>query len=137
MGDFATRVMTNADHEFYPTLGPYLSRRTVVAELGGPVWDDDDKTWFVVMVAGQLAGFSAVTLALPVATLCSAYVLPEFRGQGVYHHMLAERVSYAHDHGAQILKTTATPTSRNTLLSAGFATAGRRGKYTLLEMRMS
>ncbi|HEU4752519.1 MAG TPA: ParB/RepB/Spo0J family partition protein, partial [Armatimonadota bacterium] len=36
-------TLTNQDPEFYPLLGPYLSRREIVAELGGSVWDDDGK----------------------------------------------------------------------------------------------
>jgi hypothetical protein len=52
--------LVNTDDEFYPTLGPYLARRDVHAYLGGPLWDDAAKTWFVALDAGQVAGFAAV-----------------------------------------------------------------------------
>lgn len=43
------RVITNTDPGFYPLLGPFLARREVVKTVGGPLWDDDTKTWFVAL----------------------------------------------------------------------------------------
>ncbi|MEV5204388.1 GNAT family N-acetyltransferase [Streptomyces sp. NPDC053720] len=56
-----TRTLTNADPDFYPLMGPYLSNRAVVKSLGGPVWDDPGKTWIVLLASGQVTGFIAVT----------------------------------------------------------------------------
>ncbi len=56
-------TLTNSDRAFYTTLGPYLSRRHIVAQVGGPIWDDDTKTWLVLKDAKKgVMGFVSVAL---------------------------------------------------------------------------
>lgn len=53
-------TMTNQDPRFYAAVGPFLSRRAVVDEVGGTLWDDDDKTWIVALRDGAAAGFVSI-----------------------------------------------------------------------------
>lgn len=53
-------VLTNTDSDFYPVMGPFLSRREVVAAVGGTIWDEDGKTWIVARGrGGAVDGFCA------------------------------------------------------------------------------
>lgn len=55
-------VLTNTDRRFYPTLGPFLANRDVVKAVGGPIWDDDAKTWLVLRDNRKgVLGFCAVS----------------------------------------------------------------------------
>lgn len=53
-------VLTNTDTDFYPVMGPFLSRRQVVAEVGGTIWDEDGKRWIIARGRdGAVDGFCA------------------------------------------------------------------------------
>lgn len=123
---------TRADADFYSLLGPFLSRREIVAELGAPVWDDDEKTWFVVHIKGAVAGFRAVTVKGRVATFCSAYVLPAHRRQGIYAALIADALDYARG-VADSAKATVRADAAPALKAAGFKATGTRGQFTLME----
>lgn len=54
-------IRTNTDPDFYPVMGPFLSRHEVVAAVGGPIWDEDGKTWIIARSRGAVDGFCAFT----------------------------------------------------------------------------
>ncbi|MFC6080887.1 hypothetical protein [Sphaerisporangium aureirubrum] len=53
-------TMTNADPRFYTLLGPYLARRDVHRQVGGPIYDDDNKTWIIATDNGAVTGFIGI-----------------------------------------------------------------------------
>lgn len=123
---------TRADADFYTLLGPFLSRREIVAELGAPVWDDDGKAWFIVRIDGAVAGFRAVTAKGRVANFCSAYVVPSHRRQGIYTALIADALDYARgvaDSARATVRADAVPALR----AAGFKATGTRGTFALME----
>lgn len=68
-------TLTNTDPEFYPTLGPFLARRDVARTVGGPIWDDDAKTWIVARDrSATVIGFAAVAAHGRRTTVESLYV---------------------------------------------------------------
>ncbi|MFC7331372.1 hypothetical protein [Marinactinospora rubrisoli] len=69
--------LTNTDHTFYPTLGPFLARREVHAYLGGNVWDDDAKTWIVARHRRRTVGFVAVAARGRRWLVESLYITPD------------------------------------------------------------
>lgn len=121
--------MTNEDARFYPAIGPYLSRRSIMAENGSPIWDDDGKEWFVAYRGRKLAGFAALRMVGGHAALCSAYVLPEFRKRGVYTALVRARL----DERDGPFKAVATECSVPALKRAGFKASGSKGKFTVME----
>lgn len=66
-------TLTNQDKDFYPVLGPFLARREVVAAVGGPVWDEDGKVWFVAQQGKKVVGFAALEIKGQQALFCSDY----------------------------------------------------------------
>ena len=118
---------------FYLTLGPYLSRKEIVKELGSPVWDEENKLWFVALSNRQsVMGFCAVTFQKKWATCCSDFVLPHIRRQGIYKMLFKKRFECLK--GWQI-RATATDMSKEIYLKAGFYETGKRGRFYLLQRR--
>lgn len=94
MGDFSIKMMMNEDRDFYEIMGPYLSRREIVKELGCPVWDDPGKLWFVATDESKVVGFAALVIRCGRAHFCSVWVRPEHRNQGIYKTLLRARIDY-------------------------------------------
>lgn len=117
--------LNNQDLRFYPLVGPLLSRRQVVRELGFPLWDDDDKHWYIAMNGRKLLGLAALQNKKGRHVLCSAYVLPEHRRRGVYTELIRARI----DDTSGPISVTATATSKCVLQRAGLKVKQRRGRY--------
>jgi len=123
------RQLTNAGQGFYRLLGPFLARREVVAEVGGPIWDDDGKTWWVALAGGEVAGFCAATVpgAGGPVVFRSAYTLPGFRRAGVYRRLFSDRLAWS---GGRPVRATCTAASLPMFERHGFTTVRTRGRFT-------
>lgn len=125
--------MTNKDPQFYPLMGPFLARRNIVRELGFPLWDEDDKTWFICLVDGQVAGFCAFRKDKKAIHLVSAYTLPAHRRHGVYSQLFHFRLLALPKpcHVTAMVTTSACPT----FVKEGFTAMSSRstGRYTRME----
>lgn len=119
MGDIRIETLTNADPRFYPLLGPYLSRREIIKELGCPIYDEDGKVWFVALDGEQVVGFVGVRFEGDKAVFCSDYIRPEYRRQGVYTHLMAVRLTYVQDK-ASSASAVVTTAARRTYERHGF-----------------
>ena len=119
--------ITRDDPSFYTLLGPLFGSRAVARELGSPLWDDPGKEWLVAMHGRQVIGVCAWLPGARGTRLLSAYVLPEFRCQGVYAALFSERLRLV---GDVCLTATVTPASLGTFVRYGFEVAGRKGRYT-------
>jgi GNAT superfamily N-acetyltransferase len=121
--------MFNKDENFYSVMGPFLSRREIVAELGNPIWDDPEKEWFIAYQGSQMVGFAALRKKGRQTLLVSSYVLPAYRKSGVYTALLKARMEAFQGP----LKAIATPSSVPALLKAGMKESGKRGKFTVMD----
>jgi hypothetical protein len=70
-------IFSRKDKRFYPLVGPFLSNRQIVAELGFPIWDDPSKIWFIALQGRRLVGICASVDEGDSARFTSDYVLPE------------------------------------------------------------
>jgi GNAT superfamily N-acetyltransferase len=121
------RELTNTSPEFYPLIGPFLARRDIVAELGGHLWDDDDKTWFVAIQGDrEVIGFCAARSAPGgKTTFQSAYVLPPHRRHGVYRRLWkARRKRFPGP-----AQATCTASALGMFTAQGWTVTGERGRY--------
>lgn len=134
MGTVTIRLLTNTDPRFYPLLGPFLSRREIVAELGASVWDEDGKQWLVALVEGKVAGFCAWRTQGETTILCSDYVAPAHRGKRIFDRLFRERLKYI---GKRKLRATATPKGVGTFRRYGFAEVRQQGRYTVFEQEVA
>ena len=114
--------MKNTDDGFYELMGPLLSKREIVAELGSPVWDDDLKRWWIAHIDKAVIG----VVALMKNTICSLYVVPQQRGKLAGTTLLVRLILEANGSG---LKATATDASRGLFEGCGFKKIGMSGKY--------
>jgi GNAT superfamily N-acetyltransferase len=89
-------MMDNTHPDFYPVLGPFLARRSIAKELMGPIYDDDRKRWFVIRndEGAVMAFASMLTQKNKKIVFCEAYVLPEYRNQGLHARLIDERMAH-------------------------------------------
>lgn len=130
-------LLTNADPQFYAVMGPFLSKREIVKELGFSVWDDDGKAWIVARVDGAVAGFCGVLVGKGIAQVTSFYVLPAYRKQGIGAGLLQDALEYAAGVGCTMARATAAPDSQALFVAAGFDVIGEVGRYSKMEKRLS
>jgi GNAT superfamily N-acetyltransferase len=120
--------LTNADPRFYPLLGPFLSRREVVREVGAPVWDDDGKAWVVITGNdGKVAAFGAVVSQKGHVRFTSDYVLPAWRSKGLHRHLIRERLTATEGTPAIAV---CTGEGLRAYLAEGFTPVRERGRFT-------
>lgn len=124
---YTIREIANIDPDFYSILGPFLSRREVVDELGGPMWDDDGKTWWIAVASEEeVLG----TIALHRGQVCSFFITPASRGRSIGAALLGYVLRH---HPDQVRKATATEASHHLFQLFGFTDASRRGSFYLME----
>lgn len=118
---------SNTDPMFYVVLGPLLSRREVVSELGAPVWDDNDKKWLIAVTdLDEVLGMIAVRAG---REMCSFYVTPNSRGRSVGYALLHNAILGTNN---RPLKATVTAAGLSVFNLAGFSETGKRGAFHLL-----
>jgi GNAT superfamily N-acetyltransferase len=129
---FEVKRFTNQELP-WPTVGPLFCAREVHRELGTAVTTDKSYTWFLAFKDGNLAGFAAVEAKAGKAMLRHAYVLPQYRGNGVYRLLLEAREAFvAQNPSLMLMETTAAPDSYKALKAAGWADHRQRGKYVVM-----
>lgn len=119
--------MSNDNNRFYQLMGPFLSRREIVSDLGAPTWDDDNKTWCLAIDNGSVIGFVAFINKGHYHELCSDWVSPDQRRRGVYRALFGRRLE---EIGDSDMRATVTNESLSVFLASGFKVVGKRGRYT-------
>lgn len=123
---FDIRRTTNEDPQFYTLVGPLLSRRNIVSELGSPVWDDDGKVWHVAVDEdGEAIGI----VGRHNGAIVSMWVAPDRRGQFVGAGLL----NAAANDTDEPLHATVRPAAVELFAAYGFKETGARGTYTKME----
>lgn len=122
-------TMTNTHQDFYRVLGPYLARRDVHAQIGGPVYDDDGKIWIIATGSdGQVRGFIGIRTPKAAAIAESCWLADDTDSA-----LLAELIAAAL---AAVAPTPVRATVRHaraaTYIKAGFTEAGRTNGFTKL-----
>jgi len=127
-------VIGNEDVRFYPLLGPFLSRRSVVKELGYSVWDDDGKKWVVALYGSLVLGFVGFVYKDSFVELCSDWVQPDCRKRGTYQRLFNCRLESI---GNQNCKATVTDMALSVYLNSGFESVRKNGRYTCVERKQN
>lgn len=119
--------MSNSHEEFYQIMGPFLSRRDVVGELGHPVWDEDARVWTLARMVGELVGFVAALPAKEGWHVGSLWVCPSSRRSGVASRLLAGLPMRR-----QRLTAVVTEMGRPVFERAGFVEEKGRGRFVVM-----
>lgn len=129
--DFIITEVTNETPGFYNDLGPIFGSREIEKELGGKVYDDPGRTWFVAKAGDKVAGVCCYEIKAGKAQLKSAYVYPEFRGQGLWNKLCDMRERAAFEHVDELV-VTAKGEHKDIWLKRGFEETGKRGSYVTM-----
>ena len=134
-----TRYINNTCVGFYQYMGPHLSRRDIVKELGFPVWDDDGKHWIIGFVNNEsihnLVGFVAWKQKDGVVTLNSAWVRPDYRRHGVYTQLADERMNMIK--GPCVVRVVAKGFAAYHLQAIGFHVVAETKQFVKLEKEIA
>jgi len=96
--------------------------RKIAQELGGDIYHDNCDEWLLVVQEGRLLGFSGYDKFNDKFTFKRSYVMPEFRGLGIYKEMFQRRYNRALELGCKILQAKTSPMSRRIFEKNGFGT---------------
>lgn len=124
--------LTRESPSFFGRMGPFLSRREIVRELGSPVWDDDGAVWFVAVYSGATIGFCACRRGSRVMTFGSDYVAPAHRGRGVYELLFQARMS---EFSGSVTRAVARPSAVDMYRTHGFRVIRRTKAFAFLERK--
>lgn len=128
-------TMTNTHPDFYRLAGPFLSRREIAKELGGPVWDEDGKMWFLAMDGEKAVGFATMTVKNTNISFDEAYVWPAYRNQGIHTALIEERL--AHCPPGSTIELLIFNKSVNEYKQRGFSVKREVGKtYTIMTKKL-
>jgi len=125
---------TREDPDFYCLMGRFFGSRSIAKALGMPIYDDEHRTWFLVLDAEHHPVACASLERKPgstVAALKSAWVEPACRGQGLYDWLFTTRLHLAAHLNVKKITSTTTACSRHTHERYGFRAVGQRGKYSI------
>jgi GNAT superfamily N-acetyltransferase len=145
---------TRESGDFYHLVGPFLGSRDVHRALGGPVYDDPGKRWWIAIhqqnvsmphgplrgmedgyeqASIEVVGFCALTVDGPTVHLGSAYVVPEHRSDGVYAELFEARLKAARASGLK-LRATVKPDAATLFRRHGFRVVRETANYTVFEL---
>lgn len=128
--------LNKKDLNYYNYLGPFFGSRDVAKALGGIPYDDINKRWVVAIDKNKCVAISAYIIKKDIAELKSSYVLPEYRGKGIYTALLVKRLNTIKNKKTHKIKCTATGMSKNILEKEGFVCVGNIGKYYKMEYKI-
>ena len=128
-----TLVLPGEHAEVYSHLAPFAMSRTVVRELGGPVFTSPSHRWVFAFddthEGSPLLGWAGVDLSRDgVAALDWNYVLPEYRRAGVFGVLNRER--FAIGAGRVLVASTSRPFLKSWYLRQGFTETRQNGAWT-------
>lgn len=123
--------MNNTHPAFYRLMGPYLSRREIVEELGFQVWDEDAKTWIIAHEEFSVKGFLSLKKQGIFWSINSVYVLPDYRALGIGLNLLSQ--AQLHIFWGEI-RVVATESGKRLHEKAGFTVTGRKGRFYLMKI---
>ncbi len=122
----------NTSAAFYDLIGPFLARRSIEKEVGGRMYDDDGKTWFIATINAKIVGFCAGIPRGKEVHFVSAYVLPDYRGKSVYRTLCTARDAFFAGKPARV---TCKASNAAFLRSLGFKTKRKKGSFLELHRK--
>lgn len=124
---------TRNDADFYCLMGRFFGSRIIAKELGMPMYDDECRFWYIILNGTYPVACASIEIKPQSsnATLKSAWVEPQERGQGLYNWLFSVRLHFAEYQQISTITSTTTNMSKCTHERYGFQKIGQRGKYTV------
>ena len=119
---------------FYSHMGQFFASKEIANELGNSIYNNDNYMWWVAFnELKEVIGFCAAESNEKNIILKHAYIIPLYRGIGLYAELLNIRLEYLKKEG-KTLKITVKSTIAHKLQKQGFQKKGQRGQYTLMQL---
>jgi GNAT superfamily N-acetyltransferase len=85
------KVKYHGESDLWVALGPFLTSRDVNKDLGGPIYSSEGVTWLIAYDGAQVVGFCSLRVVSGVAWHDYDYVVPSYRGKGVFSSLASAR----------------------------------------------
>lgn len=123
---------------FYGMMGQYFAHRKYAAEMGGwQFYNEDNSTWFVLLVDGEVAGFCSEFVRSTHVFWDNFYILERYRGQGFSGVLSKARLEHSLKHGKEIRTITDNQRQMNNYAKMGLQSYGKKGRYTKFKLEVS
>jgi len=137
MTTISIRRYTHDDDELWTLAGRWFADAKIRQGLGRSMTSAPGFMWWLAIDGVQVVGIAALSpKPHGRAELRHAYVLPSYRGRGIYRALLNARIEYAHGLYDQLL-TVSTEASRHALEKTGFVTYSWRGRYAQMALDLT
>lgn len=113
--------LSRDDPNFYRLMGPFFGSRALASEVGINPYDDADKIWITALLYQDIVGI----MSLRGKTISDCYVLPTYRGIGIFTKMLEHCLA---NYGGSL--ATCTAASLPAFLAAGFEIISKTKNFT-------
>jgi len=130
------KIYESDSFEFWGYTGWFFASRIVEKELGSKMHYDNNMTWVIAINNDDCVGISCIQTKKGYALFKHSYVLPLYRGCGIYKELVAKRLQYAKENNISIIKTYCTDMSKGVLELFGFVQGGNRGRYSTMELKI-
>lgn len=139
IGSYKQYTILSGSHDdpsIFCFIGPFATSRVVVKELEGPVYSDDNYTWFVVIDpqnSNKVVSISSIDLSKSEkgeAAFGLTYVVPSYRRQGIYRHVFGLKMDFCKVKGVKVIKGLANPLSAELFSEHDFAVVRKNGRWT-------
>lgn len=123
---------------FYGMMGQYFAHRKYAKEMGGwQFYNEDDSTWFVLLIDGEVAGFCSAFLRSTHVFWDNFYILEHYRGQGFSRVLSKARLEHSLKQGKEIRTITDNERQMHNYERMGLKPYGKKGRYTKFKMEVS
>jgi len=125
------RIYKHGEVGMWEAIGPFVASREVHKELGGPLYSDEQTTWFVAYSNKAAIGFASMREAKSATHYDYDYVAPSERSKGVYTRLAAARDEAAKKIGKPLETLVCAPRWKH-YRQAGWKKLSERGQWLRL-----
>lgn len=132
-----TKILNGLDPDVYRYIAPFAMSQKVLHEFDGyPIVTGDDYVWFLVFNDNQLVAWASLKCMKNKVKFIYAYVIPEFRKQGIHKELIFKRLDWCEVNGYRNVEVDCLQMSLNNYKNIGFKEVKTFSKWHKLEFNI-
>lgn len=132
-----TKILNGLDADVYRYIAPFAMNQKILREFDGySIVTGEDYVWFLVFKDRQLVAWASLRTQKNKIKFIYAYVIPEFRKQGIHKELIFKRIDWCENNGYKIIEVDCLKTSLNNYKKIGFKEVKTFSKWHKLEFEI-